>query len=310
MVVVLPVPFTPTTRITVGSCPTSRIGGSPKSALTSSASAAFRSSSSPRASSRRTSSAVARTPTSPAMSASSSRSQSASSPGSNDAAATSSPVRARRDFESESRRRDKNRPPLSSSSSGAASGSPSSCDQLRGELPLLVANERNLGAVGQHRIHFELRAADHEVDVHVRDIHRLVGLAVERIRDPEAVRDVARGVLVEESVVEERPGLADAGLLRHERQLAEPVRVLAGLEMCADDVSARLGLDSDEPPVLEPELETADELAAVTERQSRAQRPLRPPRIGCREDLLGRHVRDVVDVVRGAETRACPARGR
>jgi hypothetical protein len=49
------------------------------------------------------------------MSASSSRSQSASSPGSKDAAAASSPVRACRDLESESRRREKKRPPLSSS---------------------------------------------------------------------------------------------------------------------------------------------------------------------------------------------------
>jgi hypothetical protein len=72
IVVVFPVPLTPTTRITAGSWATSSTGGSPKSSVTSSASAAFRSGSSPRASSRRTSSAVAWTPTSPAMSASSS----------------------------------------------------------------------------------------------------------------------------------------------------------------------------------------------------------------------------------------------
>src|SRR5262249_54183522 len=157
-----------------------------------------------------TSSAVARTPTSPAMSASSSRSQSASSPGSKDAAAASSPVSARRDFESESRSREKSRPPLSSSTgSGAASGSPSSRDQLRGDLPLLVADERHLGTVRQDRIDLELRPPDHEVDVDVRDVHPLVRLSVERIRDPESVGDVAGRVLVEERVVEERARLAD-----------------------------------------------------------------------------------------------------
>ena len=118
IVVVLPVPLTPTTRITAGSWARSSTGGSPNSSAASSARAAFKSVSSPRASSRRTSSAVARTPTSPAISASSSRSQSASSPGSNAAAAASSPVSARRDFESESCNREKRRPPLSSSAPG------------------------------------------------------------------------------------------------------------------------------------------------------------------------------------------------
>src|SRR5690348_9744411 len=199
MVVVLPVPLTPTTRITAGSWATSRTGGSPKSPATSSASAAFRSTSSPRASSLRTSSAVARTPTSPAMSASSSRSQSASLSGSKEAAATSSPVSARRDFESESRSRERKRPPCSSGS-GAASGSPSSSAQLRGELPLLVADERDLGAVREQRIDLELGRADHEVDVDVADVRPWVLLAVERIREAHAVGDVTGRVLVEERV--------------------------------------------------------------------------------------------------------------
>ena len=82
----LPVPLTPTTRITVGSALRSRRGGPPRSSAASSLSAAPSSATS-RASSRWTSSAVVGTPTSAAISASSSRSQASSSPGSNAAAA-------------------------------------------------------------------------------------------------------------------------------------------------------------------------------------------------------------------------------
>src|SRR4051794_17971003 len=309
IVVVLPVPLTPTTRITAGSWATSRTGASPKSSVTSSASASLRSASSPRASSRRTSSAVARTPTSPAMSASSSRSQSASSPGSNEVAATSSPVSARRDFESESRSREKKRPP-SSSGSGAASGSPNNCAQLRGELPLLVADERELGSVGQHSVHRELRPADHEVNVDPRGVHALVGLSVERIRDAESVGDVAGGVLVEQRAVEEGARLADPRLLRDERELAEPVGVLDVREVAADDVGARLGVDLHDPAVLEAEFEATDELTAEAERHARTNRSLRAARVGGGEDLLGRHVGDVLDPGRCAEARAAPMRCR
>src|SRR5438477_6672787 len=270
MVVVLPVPLTPTTRITAGSWPTSRTGGSPKSSATSSASASLSSASSPRASSRRTSSAVARTPTSPAMSASSSRSQCASSPGSNTAAA-SSPVSARRDFESESRSREKKRPPCSSGS-GAAPSSPSSCAQLRGELPLLSADQRHLRPVCQHRVDLELRPADHEVDVHLRVVAPLPRLTLEGVRQPRSVRDVAGRVLVEERVEEKSPGLTDAGLPRDERELAEPVGVLDHVELTADEVRALLGSDTDDPPILERELETADDLAVECEWQRRTDR--------------------------------------
>src|SRR5438067_3252771 len=128
IVVVLPVPLTPTTRTTLGAPPTFSVPGSPKSAATSSARASPRSPSSPRASSRWTSSAVARTPTSAWISASSSRSHAWSSPGSN-AAAWICSVSARRDFESESRSRE-NMPACRSSGSGSPSASPSSCAQL------------------------------------------------------------------------------------------------------------------------------------------------------------------------------------
>src|SRR5262245_61584362 len=212
------------------------------------------------------------------MSASSSRSQSASSPGSKAAAATSSPVKPLRDFDSESRRREKRRPPLSSSTSGAASGSPSSSAQLRGELPLLVANEGDLSAVREHCVHLELRPADHEVHVGLRDVHPFVRLPLERSRNPESVGDVAGGVLVEQRVVEERARLADTRVLRHERELAEAVGILDVRVMAADHVRTRLGVYVDDPPVLEHELEATDELPTKAERHGRAKRSLGPAR--------------------------------
>jgi hypothetical protein len=92
------------------------------------------------------------------------------------------------------------------------------------------------------------------------DVHPLVRLAVERSTEAHAVRDVTRRVLVEQRVVEERPGLADARLLRHERELAEPVGVLDRRELAADESPRRSRPRPDDSPVLERELESADDL--------------------------------------------------
>ena len=131
IVVVLPVPLTPTTRITVGDGVMFRVAGSPSIAAISSASASPRSPSSPRASRRWTSSAVAGTPTSAVISASSSRSQAASSSGSNAATAICS-VSARRELPSESRSRPKKPCCSSGVSSVPAGSSPSSSPHVRG----------------------------------------------------------------------------------------------------------------------------------------------------------------------------------
>src|SRR3954453_18579837 len=135
IVVVLPVPLTPTTRITLGRPWTARRAGSPSIRATSSWSPVARSTPSSRASSRCTSSAVAGTPTSAAINASSSRSQDASSPASKVATPICS-VSARRLRPSESRSR-ANIPPPPASVSGRASSSPSSSAHdlaIRGRL--------------------------------------------------------------------------------------------------------------------------------------------------------------------------------
>src|SRR5438874_7149779 len=210
IVVVLPVPLTPTTRITAGrSLGPSRasLGGSPRRAAASSTSASLRSPISPRASRRRTSSAVEGTPTSAAINASSSRSQAASSAGSNFPAAICS-VSARRLLPSESRRREK-KPAWSASVSSAPSASPSSSAQdlataANASRALAGCGERCFprhaprddlrDAVGAHRDAVEAVCRLHR-PLLVRDHDELgpIGVAPQQLDEAADVRVVERG---------------------------------------------------------------------------------------------------------------------
>ena len=92
--------------------------------------------------------------------------------------------------------------------------------------------------------------------------------AFDASREPRAVGDVARRVLVEEGVVEDEAGLADARAAVDERDLAEERGALVRLELRADDVRARRRLDLDDAAALEGQLEVARRLA----RRARAAR--------------------------------------
>ena len=85
----------------------------------------------------------------------------------------------------------------------------SGCASLR-QLPDVVAEDRHRLAVAGEPVDLELRAADHEVGVHVGDVDAFAGLAGDCLDDREAVGDVAGGVLVEQRVEEREPGLPDA----------------------------------------------------------------------------------------------------
>ena len=149
---------------------------------------------------------------------------------------------ARRDFESESRSREKKRPPLSSSrrrapqlrrsASAAATSYAASCHSSLRMSGTSVPSR-------QDRVHLELRRADHEVDVDVADVAcASSGSPSNAYGEPHPVGDVAGRVLVEERVEEERPGLADARLARDERDLAEPVGVLVRRDLAAHEIGA------------------------------------------------------------------------
>jgi hypothetical protein len=117
------------------------------------------------------------------------------------------------------------------------------------------------------------------------------------LSDSPTVGDVTGRVLVEERAVEERVRATHARLARHEGHLAEPVGVLDRLELAADDVGPRLGVDVDDLSALERQLEPAHDLPAQHERHRRTHRPVGAPAVGRGEDLLRRHVRDEGDPV-------------
>src|SRR5215211_1361639 len=211
IVVVFPVPLTPTTSTTLGSSRTaSRTSPSCSSSFAaSSTSASPRSLTFSRPSSRCTSSAVAGTPTSEAIRASSSRSQAASSAASKESSASCS-VSARRLYPSESRSRER-KPVRSASSSPGPSVSPSRSAHVRamkrrrlrggrGCLARRPPRDDLRDAVGAHRdavegvggLHRPLLVRDH-------DELRPIGEAAQELHEAADVRVVqGRFHLVEE----------------------------------------------------------------------------------------------------------------
>jgi hypothetical protein len=178
------------------------------------------------------------------------------------------------------------------------------------ELPGLVSQERDGGPVGEQRVDFELGSADHEVRVHGGVLHPFARRAVEHVGDARAVGDVAGGVLVEGRVVEGRAGLPDPRAAVHERELAEVGRACVARELGTHHLGATVGLDADDRACLEGQPQPFDELAVECERQRRADGPLGATAVRRREDLLRRHVRDVLDPGGRTEGGGHPARRR
>ena len=134
------------------------------------------------------------------------------------------------------------------------------------------------------------------------------GVVVEHLGHAEAVRDVARRVLVVEGVEERRVRLADARRAVDERELAEVAGTVVDLELPAHDARALVGLHVDDLPVLHRQLEPFDDVAVEHQRTTRADRSLRAAAVGCREHFFRRHVRDVLDPVARPEQRRHPPR--
>ena len=130
---------------------------------------------------------------------------------------------------------------------------------------------------------------------------RPTSLAFDDEREAAAERDVARGVLVEQRVVEDGAERADPALAVDERELAEPERAVVDRELRAERVGVLVGVDLDRAAALEADAQAADDRAvAQHERLRRRDVALRPHRVGRREDLLGREVREVAQAVGGA----------
>src|SRR5262249_24776093 len=127
----------------------------------------------------------------------------------------------------------------------------------------------------------------------------------------EAERDVTRRVLVEERVVEDGAERADASVPVHERELAEPRRAVVAIGLRPERAGVLVRVDLDRAAALEPHPEPADDGAvAKDERLRRRDVPVDAVRVGRREDLLGREVREVPDAEPGGEVAGEPAAAR
>ena len=162
-------------------------------------------------------------------------------------------------------------------------------------------------AVLVHAVDREIVAADHEVGVvsGVVDadlVQLLLGhalKALDALVEAEAEREMARGVLIEERVVEEQTGLVDRGLLRHERDLAEIVTALVHADDLLENVLPLFGLDLHGAALFKPDGEVLDELALVGERLCCVHDTLGGAAVGRGKDLLGRHIGIVNDALHG-----------
>jgi hypothetical protein len=121
-------------------------------------------------------------------------------------------------------------------------------------------------------------------------------------------RDVARSVLVEERVVEDGLHRADAALAVDERELAEPGRAVVLLRQRAQRVGAAVGVELDGAARLELDADPVDQRAVDLERPRGRHVAVDPERIGGREHLLARDVREVAEPVDGGEVGGVPDR--
>jgi hypothetical protein len=148
-----------------------------------------------------------------------------------------------------------------------------------------------------------------EADLIELGVVRIVA-ALDRLQQSCAVGDVAARVLVEERVQEGQSRTPDPRIAVDERHLAEHRGPVVGAHLLAHDVHARARPHLDRPAALEAHLEVADDVARERQRLGRADGSLGAAAVGCREDLLRRHVDHVPAAVHGLLERGAPGRAR
>src|SRR5713226_3627340 len=112
--------------------------------------------------------------------------------------------------------------------------------------------------------------------VHAGDV-----LALDEEREAVAERDMARGVLVEQRVVEDGTERPDAALPVDERELAEPERAVVDRQLRAECLTVLVRLDRHGDTVLERHSEPADDRpVAQDERLCRGYAPRTALRVG------------------------------
>ena len=135
---------------------------------------------------------------------------------------------------------------------------------------------------------------------------RLVGVVLdaEVVAAPE--RDVARGVLVEERVEEDRLERADPPLAVDERELAEPGGAVVLRRERAQRLRAAVGVEPHRAAGFELDPDPVDQRAVHLERARRRHVTVDASRVGGREHLLARDVREVTQTVDGREVGGVP----
>ena len=99
------------------------------------------------------------------------------------------------------------------------------------------------------------------------------------------------GVLVKESVEEERVQRAYRRVVLDESDLAQVVRALVRLDDVAQNLFAAFGAEVDDAPPFQFEPKLVDDVAVVDERHGGIDYAVYAVAVGKREDLFGRHIR-------------------
>src|SRR5262249_2654740 len=131
------------------------------------------------------------------------------------------------------------------------------------KLPVAVAEHRHAPAGARQTSYVELRRADHEIDVDAAVVDARQVALVDGEREAVAERDVARGVLVEQGVVEDRAERTDTALAVDERDLAQARRTQVRLRLRPDRGAVLVRLDLDRPSLLEADAKAAYDRAVT-----------------------------------------------
>ena len=137
-------------------------------------------------------------------------------------------------------------------------------------------------------------------------IRCVLGRVLDRLGVTGAECDVARRVLVEQRVEEHRLERADPPVAVDERDLPEPRAAVVLRAGVAQRVGVVVRVDLDRAPALELDPDPVEDRAVELERHRRAHVAVDPERIGCRERLLARDVREVADPVDRLEAAGLP----
>src|SRR6185369_14179151 len=134
----------------------------------------------------------------------------------------------------------------------------------RSDLPDPLVDQRDPPAAGIEAGRLELRAADHDVEVDGGVVQTAGGRFRTRTAETAAECDVRRSVLVEQGVVVDAAGLADARGGVDECNLSEPPPHPVGVDEACDEIAVVVGVgfEPDEPSVRELPAEPVDQTTA------------------------------------------------